>query len=61
MVERLVERVGGKGLSADGTGNGDGPEHALLRNIVAAFAEYERARSERVDAIRILIRGHNTH
>ena len=43
MVERLVERVGGKVLSADGTGNGDGPEHALPRNIVAAFAEYERA------------------
>src|ERR1700730_1069797 len=43
MVERLVERVGGKLLSADGTGNGAGPEHALRRNIVAAFAEYERA------------------
>ena len=41
MVDRLVERVGGKVLSADG--NGDGPEHALRRNIVAAFAEYERA------------------
>ena len=25
------------------SGNGDGPEHALPRNIVAAFAEYERA------------------
>jgi hypothetical protein len=43
MVERLVERVGAKLLSADGTGNGDGPEQGLLKNIVAAFAEYERA------------------
>ena len=43
MVERLVERHGGRILSADGTGDGDGPEAALMRTIIDAFASYERA------------------
>ncbi len=43
VVERLVERQGARILAADGTGNGDGPEHALMRHLVMAFASYERA------------------
>jgi len=43
MIERLVERNGGRILSADGIGAGEGPESALLRAMVRAFAEYERA------------------
>jgi len=42
VVERLVEREGARVLAADGTGNGDGPEHQLMRNLINAFAEYER-------------------
>ncbi len=43
MVERLAERDGAVIRSADGTGNGDGPEALLMRRIVNAFHEYERA------------------
>ena len=43
MVERLVDRAGARILAADGTGNADGPEGALMRVIVDAFAQYERA------------------
>lgn len=43
MVERLAERHGARVLAADGTGNGDGPEAALLRGIVDVFSQYERA------------------
>jgi len=43
MVERLAERAGARILSADGTGNGDNPEGLLMRRMVDAFAEYERA------------------
>ncbi len=43
MVERLCERAGAVLASADGTGNGDSPEAQLMRNMVAAFAMYERA------------------
>ncbi len=43
MVSRLAEKTGAQVLSADGTGNGDGPEAQLMRHIVNAFAEYERA------------------
>jgi len=42
-VERLAERLGARVLAADGTGNGDGPEHQLMRHLINAFAEYERA------------------
>jgi DNA invertase Pin-like site-specific DNA recombinase len=43
LVERLCERAGARLLAADGTGNGDSPEAALLRTMVDAFAAYERA------------------
>lgn len=43
IVERMAERVGARILTADGTGNGDGPEAMLMRSIVDAFAQYERA------------------
>ena len=42
-VERLVERAGARVVSADGTGDGDSPEAVLMRRMVDAFAEYERA------------------
>jgi DNA invertase Pin-like site-specific DNA recombinase len=42
LIERLVNRKGATIASADGTGNGEGPEAQLLRSIVNAFAEYER-------------------
>lgn len=41
-VERLAERHGAKVLSANGEGEGDGPEAALLRGIIDVFASYER-------------------
>jgi DNA invertase Pin-like site-specific DNA recombinase len=43
LVERLCERAGARVQSADGTGNGHGPEAQLLRGIVDLFAQYERA------------------
>lgn len=43
IVGRLVERNGARILTADGTGNGTGPEAALMQTMVDAFAEYERA------------------
>ena len=43
MVERMVERIGARIVSADGVGVGDGPEAALMRAMVQAFAAYERA------------------
>jgi len=42
MVERLCERSGAIVRTADGAGDGDGPEGVLMRRIVDAFAEYER-------------------
>jgi DNA invertase Pin-like site-specific DNA recombinase len=42
MIHRLVERSGATVRSADGSGDGDGPEAVLMRRIVEAFAEYER-------------------
>lgn len=43
MLERLVTGNGATIVSADGMGNGDGPEAELMRNIVNVFAQYERA------------------
>lgn len=43
MVERLAERQGARVLTADGTGNIEGPEGMLMRGIVDLFAQYERA------------------
>ncbi len=42
-IERLVEREGSCVRSADGTGDGDAPEHQLMRSIVDVFAGYERS------------------
>jgi DNA invertase Pin-like site-specific DNA recombinase len=65
-VERLAERAGARVVSADGAGEGEGPEAMFMRRIVDAFAEYERqiiaartraalrakaARGERVGAV----------
>lgn len=41
--ESLVASHGGKVVSADGMGQGDGPEAGLMRAMVDAFAQYERA------------------
>ena len=43
MIERLAQRNGARVASADGTGNGDGPEAMLMRSIIDAFGAYERA------------------
>lgn len=43
MAERLAQRAGARIVSADGAGNGDGPEAALMRSIIDAFGAYERA------------------
>lgn len=43
LVERLAERSGARILSADNTGNGEGPEALLMRSIMDVFAQYERA------------------
>jgi DNA invertase Pin-like site-specific DNA recombinase len=43
VAERLAERLGARILSADGTGNGDGPEAQLMRHLIDCFASYERA------------------
>jgi DNA invertase Pin-like site-specific DNA recombinase len=44
MLARLVERARGRIVSADGTGNGEGPEAVLMCGIVDLFAQYERAK-----------------
>lgn len=43
VAERMVEREGARVLSADGTGNGVGPEDQLMRHLVLAFAQFEKA------------------
>jgi DNA invertase Pin-like site-specific DNA recombinase len=43
FVERLVESAGARVVSADGVAGGSSPEDKLLRGIMDAFAEYERA------------------
>lgn len=43
MIERLTERKGARVLTADGTGNGTGPEAMLMRGMIDLFAQYERA------------------
>jgi DNA invertase Pin-like site-specific DNA recombinase len=43
MIERLVSRRGASIVAVDGTGNGNSPEAILMRRMVDAFAEYERA------------------
>ena len=45
MIERLAERVGARtrSVAGEGTEGGDDPTAGLMRHIVDAFAEYERA------------------
>jgi DNA invertase Pin-like site-specific DNA recombinase len=44
MAERLVERVGARVVSAAGEGTeSDDPTSVLMRSIIDAFAQYERA------------------
>ena len=42
-IDRAVEACGARVVAADGAGNGDGPADALLRTILDAAAQYERA------------------
>jgi DNA invertase Pin-like site-specific DNA recombinase len=43
MTERLVQRKGARVVSAAGEGNGDTPADALMRTMLDAFAQFERA------------------
>lgn len=43
LIERHVQGDGAKVASADGAGNGEGPEAELLKAMIDAFAQYERA------------------
>jgi len=43
MVEQLVKRAGGSLVSAAGEGDGDDAASQLMRTLVDAFAQYERA------------------
>ena len=43
MIERLAEKAGARILSADGVGEGDGPEAEMMRGMLDVFAQYERA------------------
>lgn len=43
MVEAQVGKAGAKVISAAGEGEGDDPAAALMRRMIDAFAEYERA------------------
>ena len=43
MIERMAERVGARVVSAAGEGEGDDPASKLMRTMVDAYAEYERA------------------
>lgn len=42
-IERLATKAGASVVTADGVGAGDGPEAALMRTMIDAFAAYERA------------------
>ncbi|MDE2103854.1 MAG: recombinase family protein [Patescibacteria group bacterium] len=42
-IERLASRIGAKVQTADGIGAGDGPEATLLKGIIDAIGQYERA------------------
>ena len=43
MIERMAERVGARVVSAAGEGEGSDPGAKLMRTMIDAFAEYERA------------------
>jgi DNA invertase Pin-like site-specific DNA recombinase len=42
QLERLVERIGGKLVSADGASDGDSPEATMMRRILDVFGAFER-------------------
>lgn len=42
-IQATLDRQGGKLRYVSGSGNGDNPEDKLIRQILDAFAEYERA------------------
>jgi DNA invertase Pin-like site-specific DNA recombinase len=54
MIERMAATRGASVVSAAGEGEGTGPEALLMRRMVDAFAEYERAliRARTVAALR---------
>lgn len=43
MIVRMIQKRGAELMSADGIGNGDGPESDLIATVVDAVAQYERA------------------
>ncbi|MBI2374747.1 MAG: recombinase family protein [Deltaproteobacteria bacterium] len=43
VAERLVLQLGARVLTSDGAGNGDSPEASLMRCMLDAFSQYERA------------------
>jgi len=43
MAERMAEKRGARVVCADGNGNGDGAADVLMRRMLDAFAEFERA------------------
>jgi site-specific DNA recombinase len=43
MAERIAQKAGASILTVTGEGNGDGPEAQLMRAILDAFAQYEKA------------------
>ncbi len=42
-VEHLAARAGGRVVSADGVGNGDGPAEQFMRTVIDGAAAFERA------------------
>ena len=55
LLERLVERAGGRVVSSDGMSSGEGPEATLLKGILDLFSEFE------VGVIRARTRGALAH
>ena len=43
MCEKIAQKVGASILTVSGEGNGQGPEAQLMRTILDAFAQYEKA------------------
>jgi DNA invertase Pin-like site-specific DNA recombinase len=43
LAERIAQKAGASIVTVSGEGNGDGPEAQLMRTILDAFAQYEKA------------------
>src|SRR5262245_16712054 len=43
MAERIAQNAGASPVTVSSEGNGDGPEAQLMRTILDAFAQYEKA------------------